>query len=122
MINDIYHPPLIFNSSVVYKVHSHIHLGLLLDAKLTFVYHINVKIKATKKAICFLKYLSRYLPLKILDMMYKMFIRSYFDYCNVIYHIPHITNPFTSTINLNLLMERIENFQYQAALAITGTW
>ena len=55
-------------------------------------------------------------------MMYKMFIRPHFDYCDVIYHIPHITNLFDSTITLNSLMESIEQVQYQAALAITGTW
>ena len=69
-----------------------------------------------------LKYLSKYLPLKTLDMMYKMFIRPHFDYCDVIYHIPHITNTFDKTTTLNVLMEYIEKVQYHAALAITGTW
>ena len=54
--------------------------------------------------------------------MYKMFICPHFDYCDTIYHIPHIINPFDNTITLNFLMERIEKIQYQAALAITGTW
>ena len=54
-------------------------------------------------------------------MMYKKFIRPHFHYCEVIYHIPHITNPFNSTNTLTSLIERIENVQYQAALAITGT-
>ena len=54
--------------------------------------------------------------------MYKLFIRPLFDYCDVIYHTPHLTNPFESSITLNTLMERVEKIQYQAALAITGTW
>ena len=51
-----------------------------------------------------------------------MFIRPHFDYCDVIYHIPAISNPFDSSIILNFLMERIEKVQYHSALAITGTW
>ena len=51
-----------------------------------------------------------------------MFVRPIFDYCDVIYHSPHLTNPFDSTIKLNPLMERIEKIQCQAALAITGGW
>ena len=59
-----------------------------------------IKSVVSKKAIGILKYMSRYLPLKTLDMMYKMFIRLHLDYCNVIYRIPHITDAFTSTITL----------------------
>ena len=54
--------------------------------------------------------------------MYKVFIRPHFDYCDVIYHIPQLTNPFESSITLNTPMERIEKIQYQAAFAITGSW
>ena len=54
--------------------------------------------------------------------MYKMSVRPHFDYCDVIYHMPQLTNPLDSTITLNSLMERIEKNQYQAALAITGAW
>ena len=119
---DVFHPPILFNNSIVCKLNSHKHLGLLLDSKLTFTNHINNKIKSAKRTIGIIKYLSKYLPLKTLDMMYKMFIRPHFDYCDVIYHIPHITNPFDKTITLNFLMESIEKVQYQAALAVTGTW
>ena len=121
-IHDVYHPPLLFNNSVVCKVDSHKHLGLLLDPKLTFINHINDKIKAAKRTVGILKYLSKYLPLNTLDMMYKMFIRPHLDYCDVIYHNPHIINPFDKTITLHVLMERVEKVQYQAALAITGLW
>ena len=37
-------------------------------------------------------------------------------------HIPSITNPFDSSINLNYLMNTLERIQYHAALAITGSW
>ena len=51
-----------------------------------------------------------------------MYIRPHFDFCDVIYHIPSITNPFSSEINLNYLMNTLERIQYRAALAVTGTW
>ena len=54
--------------------------------------------------------------------MYKIFVRPHFDYCDVIYHFPPLTNSFDSSITLNSLMERIEKVQYQAALVITGAW
>ena len=50
-----------------------------------------------------------------LDQMYKVFIRPHFDY---FYHIPHLTNPFESSITLDTLMERIEIIQYQEQLLL----
>ena len=56
-------------------------------------------------------------------------IRPHFDYCDVIFHIPPENNGLFDNINNNLpdnklhvLMAKIESVQYQAALAITGTW
>ena len=69
-----------------------------------------------------IKYLSNHLPLKILDQMYKVFIRPHLDYGDVIYHIPHSYAAFSSSISLHPLMEKIEQVQYHAALAITGCW
>ena len=75
-----------------------------------------------KRLIGILKHLSQYLLQKTIDQMYKIFIRPHLDYCDVIYHTPHLTNPFESSITLNALRKRVEKIQYQAALAITGTW
>ena len=120
--NEEYHPPLYFNGSAVIRVNSHKHQGLILDSKLTFLDHVNAKIKTTTKTLGILRYFRKYLPLNTLDQIYKMFIRPHFDYGDVIYHIPPYINPFNMTITLKPLMGRIENIQYQAALAITGTW
>ena len=63
-----------------------------------------------------------YLPLKTLDQMYKSLVRSHFDYCDIIYHIPsHLNQPPLGT-SLSTLMEKLEKIQYQAALSITGAW
>ena len=51
-----------------------------------------------------------------------MYIRPHLDYCDIIYHIPRLSNQFCSSITLHSLMESIDRIQYQAALFITGTW
>ena len=54
--------------------------------------------------------------------MYKALVRSHLDYCDIIYHIPASYSPTNLGVTLNSLMEKVERTQYQAALAITGTW
>ena len=78
-------------------------------------------IKATK-GVGIIKYLSKFLPIKSLDQMYKALVRSYLDYCDTIYHIPALNSQFKLGVTLYSLMEKVERTQYQAALAITGTW
>ena len=51
-----------------------------------------------------------------------MHIRPHFDYCDIIYHKPATKNDFNSSVSLNYNMNMLEKTQYQAALAITGTW
>ena len=46
--------------------------------------------------------------------MYKTFIRSHLDYCDIIYHITSVQTQFGVTIMD--LMEKAERIQYQAAL------
>jgi hypothetical protein len=116
------HPHLYFNNQIVRNVTDHKHLGLVLDSKLTFTKHINEKIGIARKGIGMIKFLSRYVPLNTLNQIYKMYIRPHLDYCDVIYHIPSKLNPFESSENLNCTMQLIESTQYQAALAVSGTW
>ena len=62
------------------------HLGLTLDERLTFRKHIEDKIKMANKGIGLLKFLSRYTNRKVLDQMYKMYVRPHLDYGDIIYH------------------------------------
>ena len=86
------HPQLIFNRSAVVKVNEQKHLGLILEPGLLFDKHLSEKIIKAKRNIAILKYLSKFLPLRTLDQMYKALVRSYLDYCDIIYHIPSITH------------------------------
>ena len=54
--------------------------------------------------------------------MYKTLVRSHLDYCDIIYHTPTSNSQLNLGVTLNSLMEKVERIQYQAALAITGTW
>ena len=74
-----------------------------------------------------IKYLSKYLPLRTLILIYKSLVRPHFDYCDTIFHVPPpINGIFDNDVHdsgiLPALMMKIESVQYQAALAITGAW
>ena len=116
------HPGLFFNGSLVPRVHEQKHLGLILQPNLSFEKHLNVKMIKAMKNIGILKHLSHFLPLRALDQMYKAHVRSHLEYCDIIYHIPSIIKPPPLGVSLHTLMEKVERIQYQAALAITGTW
>ena len=121
-IKPVHHPKIYFNGSEVQNVRTHKHIGLTLDSKLKFSTHINESLSKARKGLGILKLLSRYLSIKTLNVIFKLYVRPHLDFCDVIYHIPCITNPFDSSINLNYLMNTLERLQYQAALAITGAW
>ena len=104
------------------SVEEHKHLGLILDNKLSFVNHLNEKLAQARKGIGIIRYMSKYAPIETLDQIYKVFVRSHLDYCDIIYHIPPINLPGTHNNSLNYVMNQIESAQYQAALAVTGTW
>ena len=116
------HPPIFFNDAEVKRVNEHKHLGLILESKLSFSQYINEKIKIARKSLGIIKYLSLYLSIKTLELIYKLYIRPHFDYCDIIYHIPNIHDMYTSSNSLHTLIESIERIQYHAASAITGTW
>ena len=94
-----YHLSLLFNGN------EHKHLCIILDTKLSLK-NTNEKIIKAKTIIAILKHLSNYLPIKTLDLMYKLLVLQHFDYCEIIYlyHVPSSTNG-----SLNSLMEKIEN-------------
>ena len=118
----IFHPKIYFNDVEVKSVNEHKHLGLILDAKLTYASHIREKVSKASKGLGIIKRFSRFLSVRTLDLIYKMYVRPHLDFCDVIYHVPCISNPFDSSINLKYLMNTLERIQYQCALAITGAW
>ena len=84
--------------------------------------HIKEKSSKARQCIGLIKHLRTYMPIKSLDQIYKMHVRSHLDYCDSIYHIPPLENANNYDVSLNFQMKKLESLQYQAALAITGTW
>ena len=112
------HPQILFNGTVVVTMSEQKQSGLVLDSKLSFEKHLNEKIIKANKNLGIIKHLSRFLPLRTLDQMFKVLVRSHLNYCDIIYHVPSKQDQFGVT--LSYLMEKVERIQYQAALAITG--
>ena len=107
------HPAIFFNGVEVATEDEQKHLGLILTPSLNFSKHIHEKISKANKNIGIIKHLSKYLPLKTLNQMYKTFVRTLLDYCDIIYHqAAKISNAGQV---LTSLMEEIERVQYRGA-------
>ena len=105
------HSALVFNGIPVSREDHTKHLGVYLDSRLNFSKHIREAVKNASKGLSLLKYLSKYVSRKVLDMSYKLYVRPYLDYGDVIYH-----NQRQDLMNL------IEQVQYKAALLVSGCW
>ena len=116
------HPEIYFNDIQVSSVDEHKNLGLIRNKKLTYSFHIKELLGKANKGIGMIKLLSRYLPRPSLEQIYKLYVRSQFDYCDIIYQVPPVNNPYSHEYTQNLLMNRLESMQYNAALAIMGAW
>ena len=72
------------------------HLGVYLDSELSFSKHIREAVMKATKGVSLLKYLSKYVSRKVLDLSYKLYVRPHLDYG--------------------------EQVQYIAALLVSGCW
>ena len=109
------HPPLSFGNDDVVRKSEHKHLGMILDSKLDFESHITEAIQKARRGIGMIRYLSKYVSRDILDQIYKLYVRPYLDYGDIIYH------KYDPPMRLNFT-QRLERIQYCAALAVTGAW
>ena len=103
---DTSYPSLYFNNAQIQRQSVKKYLGLILDEKLSFLEHINVKIKKATVGINLMRKLNRLLPRSSLITIYKCFIRPHLDYGDVIYDQP----------NLSSLANKIESVQNNAPL------
>ena len=75
-----------FNGIPVARKDDTKYLGITLDSKLNFRKHISEELEKAKKGLSLLKFLSKYLTREKLDLTYKMHVRPYLDYGDVIFH------------------------------------
>ena len=79
------HPPLMFNNANVTQSIFQKHLGIMLDSKLTFENHIHTVTTKINKTVGLLRKLQNLLPRTDLITIYKAFVRSQLDYCDILY-------------------------------------
>ena len=106
----INHPPLTFNKSTVSQSTSQKHLGVILDASLSFEEHLISVQSKTNKTIGLLRKLQNTLPRQALITIYKAFVRPHLDYSDILYD---------QAYNASFHQKR-EKTQYNACIAITG--
>ena len=106
------HPPkLTFGGDEIPLQNSHKHLGITFSNDLRFHDHINEICKKVNKSLSPLYPVAHYLPRHILDQIYKIYIRPYFDYCDTIFD-GHITIQDAT---------KLETLQNRAARLTTGS-
>ena len=103
--------PVSVNNAKVVTCSTHKHLGLLLDKRLSLNEHIQSKMNRCYKMIGVIKRLSVNVSRYVLLRIYKSFIRPHLDYGDIICDKPHNES----------FKNKIENIQYKACIAITGT-
>ena len=69
--NNSSHSPVAFNNNDINKYPHHKHLGIVLDSKLDFQFHVDQKIKKCNKLIGLTRRLSVIVPRKALVTIYK---------------------------------------------------
>ena len=105
------HPELLFNGIPISREDHTKHLGVFLDSRLNFSKHVQEAVNKALKGISLLKFLSKFVSRKVLDLSYKLYVRPHLDYGDVIYHNQRID-----------MMDLIERVQYRAALVVSGCW
>ncbi len=68
-----------------------------------------------RRDIGMIRYLSKYVTRDVLEQIYKLYVRPYLDYGDIIYH------RFDPEMRLNFT-QKLKRIQYCAALAVTGAW
>ena len=102
-------PPLLLNETVIDRVNTHKHLGIILTSSLDFSLQVNeVCLKANRKlsVLRSVKLLNR----QTLDILYKLTVRSVIDYALPVY--------YKSLKQTEI--GRLENIQYRAGKIVSG--
>ena len=81
--NDTSHPSLYFNNARIQRQSAQKHLGLFLYDKLSFLEHVDVKIKKATFGVNLMRKLDLLFPRLSLLTVYNCFIRPHLDYGDV---------------------------------------
>ena len=117
------HESLIFNGIPVKLVQETKHLGMILDKKLSFVSHLEEKVAKSNQGLGIMIQLKKWVSHKVLEVVFKLYVRPHLDYGDVLYHScnPQKNSTFELS-NHSTLLKKVENVQYNAAKIVTGAW
>ena len=96
--NKTNHPPFYFNKNLVKSSLTHKHVGMILDTRLNFSFHLKNVQNKVNKTIGLLRKLQDTLPRTLLITIFKSFIRPHLD-METQFMIVHITLRFIKTSN-----------------------
>jgi hypothetical protein len=94
---------------IIPKKHTHKHLGIILDDRLTFNQHCQDLVSKIQKLINPIKFLSKLINSTHLEVLYNAFILPHFDYGDIVYNCS----------GAGVLL-KLDQLQYQIALLISG--
>ena len=109
-LKNVSHPLLVIDNANVSSCKSQKHLGILLDAKLTFEEFYKTIPSKTNRTIGLLRKLQSLLPRAALITIYKAFVRPHLDYVDILYD-----QAFNASFH-----KKLESIQYNACLTLTG--
>ena len=121
------HDDLIFGEIPVKKVRETKHLGMILDAKLSFVSHIENKLTKAKQELGIMKQVKRIVTPYTLEQYYKMWVRPHLEYGDLVFDKADQARIdsgliFSDKRSNETNSSHIESIQYQAARIVTGAW
>ena len=88
---------------------------MILDSKLSFKSHVNEAISKVRRRIRLIRHLSRYISRDVLDQMYKLYVRPYLDYGDIVYHM---YDPELSSV----IPKRLKQTKYAASFVVARAW
>ena len=71
---------------IIKRVYKKTVLGLEIDDKLQWTKHVEKQTKKISCSIAMIRKVKHYVPQATLQMMYKSFVLSYFNYCSTIWY------------------------------------
>jgi hypothetical protein len=112
------HESLIFNGIPVKLVQETKHLGMILDRKLSFVSHLEEKVAKSNQGLGIMIQLKKWVSHKVLEVVFKLYVRPHLDYGDVLYHScnPQKNSTFELS-NHSTLLQLVENVQYNHSVS-----
>ena len=115
--------PLTFHEIPVKQVSGTTHLGMSLDCALKFKDHIYEKLAKARQGLGLMKLTKKWLSHRVLEVIYKAFVRPNLDYGDVVYHCASADKPsIFEPASTWPLLKQVESVQYDAAKIVTGAW